>query len=87
MRALPVVLPFRPLRGPAVSSHGRYLPFRDKGLSHEGRGAHFSLKISSEVLRINCLRPGTRYVGITANPQPWQLPGHVDPALKLQAGI
>lgn len=48
--------------------HGRYLAFGDKGPSLEGRGMNFSLKISSEALRISCLNSGTSYLGVTPNP-------------------
>ena len=70
-----------------MSLNGRYLPFRDKGPGYEGRGMNFSLKISSEALRISCLRPGHTNLGVTpyvtAVPQPWRLPGPTDTALVL----
>ena len=39
---------FIPLREQGISLHGRYLLFRAKSTSHEGREMNFSLKFSSE---------------------------------------
>lgn len=50
--------PSLPSPGYGFSLHSRYLPPGDKGPSLEGRGMNFSLRISSEALRISC-RSGT----------------------------